>query len=68
LTWESFDEAVFEAFWVDGRDIGDREVLAEIAEDVVLDADEVLGAVIHGKDFCRGTVPPEQLERLVEGV
>jgi len=92
--WEAFDEAVFEALWVDGRDIGDAEVLAEIAEGVGLDADEILDAVededlrdrlseafleaqengivgvptfIYGKDFCRGAVPPEQLERLVEG-
>jgi predicted DsbA family dithiol-disulfide isomerase len=92
--WEAFDEAVFEALWVDGRDIGDARVLAEIAEDVGLEGDEVLGAVedenlrerlsetfleaqengiagvptfICGKDFCRGAVPPEQLERLVEG-
>jgi predicted DsbA family dithiol-disulfide isomerase len=93
--WEDFDEGVFDALWLDGRNIGDREVLGEIAEDVGLDADEVLNAVeddelrerlsetfleaqengiagvptfVYGDGFCRGAVPPEQLERLVEGV
>lgn len=92
--WEDFDEAVFEALWVDGRDISNQEVLAEIAEGVGLDGDEIRDAIededlrerlsetfleaqengivgvptfIYGKDFCRGAVPPEQLERLVEG-
>jgi predicted DsbA family dithiol-disulfide isomerase len=31
-TWLAFDEAVFEALWVEGRDIGDRDVLADCAE------------------------------------
>jgi predicted DsbA family dithiol-disulfide isomerase len=31
-TWLAFDEAVFEALWVDGRDIGDRDVLVDCAE------------------------------------
>lgn len=35
--WRAFDEAVFEALWVDGRDIGDREVLRELAEDAGFD-------------------------------
>lgn len=91
--WEAFDEAVFEALWVDGRDIGDREVLAELAEKVGLEGDDIRDAVededlrrrlseifleaqedgvagvptfIYGENFCRGAVPPEQLERLVE--
>jgi predicted DsbA family dithiol-disulfide isomerase len=42
--WEAFDEAVFEALWVDGRDIGDRDVLADLAADVGLDADEIRDA------------------------
>lgn len=92
--WRDFDEAVFDALWSEGRDIGDAEVLAEIAEGVGLDADEIRDVLeddglrerlseafleaqedgivgvptfIHGEDFCRGAVPPEQLERLVEG-
>ncbi len=35
--WRAFDEAVFEALWVGARDIGDREVLRELAENVGLD-------------------------------
>ena len=37
-TWLAFDEAVFEALWVDGRDIGDRDVLVDCAEAAGLDA------------------------------
>jgi len=33
-SWLAFDEAIFAALWQDGRDIGDREVLADIAADV----------------------------------
>jgi predicted DsbA family dithiol-disulfide isomerase len=43
--WEAFDEALFEALWVDGRDIGDLDVLANIAADVGLDGDAVIAAV-----------------------
>lgn len=39
--WEAFDKAVFEALWVDGRDIGDVDVLAEIAESAGVSGDEV---------------------------
>ncbi|GAB3703031.1 DsbA family oxidoreductase [Halorubrum pallidum] len=94
--WPAFDEAVFDALWQDGRDIGDREVLAALADDVEgLDADVVDAALadetlrervtdlfdaakqrgITGVPTfafdghaARGAVPPEQLERLVEGV
>lgn len=92
--WLAFDEAVFEALWVDGRDVGDVDVLADVAADVGLDADEIRAAVAdeeyrdrlreafdeaqrHGVTgvptfayeghAARGAVPPEQLERLVEG-
>jgi predicted DsbA family dithiol-disulfide isomerase len=43
--WLAFDEAVFEALWVDGRDIGDADVLAELAEAVGLDGDEIRSAI-----------------------
>jgi predicted DsbA family dithiol-disulfide isomerase len=92
--WLAFDEALLAALWEDGRDIGDEDVLVDIAEDVGLDpavveealADEGLRAEIeaqfdeaHGAGVtgvptfsydgyaARGAVPPEQLERLVEG-
>lgn len=40
----SFHEAVFDALWQDGRDVGDPDVLADIAEGVDLDPDEVRAA------------------------
>ncbi|MFC4358286.1 DsbA family protein [Halobium salinum] len=43
--WLDFDWAVFEALWTEGRDIGDHEVLADLAADAGLDPDEVLDAV-----------------------
>jgi len=93
--WPAFDDAVFAALWREGRDIGDREVLVDIAADVEgLDADAV-DAALGDDDLrervtelfdaarqrgitgvptfafdghaARGAVPPEQLERLVEG-
>jgi len=94
-TWLAFDSAVFEALWEDGRDIGDAEVLAELAESVGIDPetvdaaldDETLRAEVRERfsaaqqrgitgvptfayeDYAaRGAVPPEQLERLVDGV
>jgi len=93
-TWLAFDEAVFEALWQDGRDIGDEDLLVELAEDAGVDGGEVraaldddaLRAEVHDQfaqarrqgvtgvptfaydgHAARGAVPPEQLERLVEG-
>jgi predicted DsbA family dithiol-disulfide isomerase len=43
--WEAFDAALFDALWVDGRDIGDVDVLADIAAEVGLDAEAVTAAV-----------------------
>ena len=42
--WEAFDEAIYTALWQDGRDIGDRDVLADLAADVDLPADEIRDA------------------------
>lgn len=94
-TWVAFDESVFEALWQDGADIGDTEVLVELAEAAGVDGDEVESALDdetlrsevrekfaeaqqHGVTgvptfayegyAARGAVPPEQLERLVDGV
>jgi len=93
-TWLAFDEAIFEALWVEGRDIGDPDVLAEIADSVGLDGEEIREALTdeslqnrletafresqqqgvtgvptfaYGEHAARGAVPPEQLQRLVEG-
>lgn len=92
--WLDFDEAVFEALWHEGRDIGDEDVLVELAEDVGVDPDDVRDALADEERrdalreqfreaqsegvtgvptfvadgyAARGAVPPEQLERLVEG-
>jgi len=44
-TWLNFDEAIFEALWTEGRDIGDEDVLAELADEVGVDADEIRSAL-----------------------
>jgi len=44
-TFLAFHDAVFDALWQDGRDVGDPDVLAEIAADVGVDPDEVRDAV-----------------------
>ncbi|MFC7115697.1 DsbA family protein [Natronoarchaeum sp. GCM10025703] len=93
--WLAFDRGILDALWEDGRDIGDPDVLADIAEDVGLDSDEIRSAIededlaetvsqqfqtAHQRGItgvptfaydghsARGAVPPEQLERLIEGV
>src|SRR6056297_1522404 len=43
--WRTFDDAIFEALWIEGRDIGDLDVIASLAEDVGLDGDEIRTAV-----------------------
>ncbi|MFC7081334.1 DsbA family oxidoreductase [Halorussus caseinilyticus] len=43
-TFLTFHEAVFDALWQDGRDVGDPDVLAAIAADAGLDPDEVRAA------------------------
>jgi len=43
--WLAFDEAVFEALWVEGRDIGNVDVLVDIAEEAGVDGDEIRQAV-----------------------
>lgn len=92
--WLAFDEAIFEALWIDGQDIGDVDVVADIADESGLDGDEIRTAVadeqlrdrlrdhfaeaqqagvtgvptfVYDGYGARGAVPPEQLERLVEG-
>jgi len=92
--WLAFDEAIFEALWVDGRDIGDPDVIADLAVDVGLDEEGVRTAVaeetnredlreafaeaqargitgvptfVYDGHAARGSVPPEHLQRLVEG-
>ncbi|QKY21305.1 DsbA family protein [Halolamina sp. CBA1230] len=90
----AFDDALFVAYWDDHRDIGDLDVIADVAEEADLDAEEVREAATDeswadrlAEQFqeardrgvtgvptfaadghaARGAVPPEQLERLIEG-
>ncbi|SFB68299.1 Predicted dithiol-disulfide isomerase, DsbA family [Halobiforma haloterrestris] len=92
--WAAFDDAIYEALWQDGRDIGDEDVLVDLATDVGLPADAVTEALadddlratleerfdaarkrgvtgvptfVYEGHAARGAVPPEQLERLIEG-
>ncbi|MFC5969970.1 DsbA family protein [Halomarina salina] len=44
-TWLAFDEAVFAALWTDGRDIGDHDLLVELAADAGVDESEVRSAL-----------------------
>ncbi len=93
-TWLDFDVAVFDALWKDGEDIGDTDLLVELAADAGVEESEVRSALddeslraevrerfteaqrrgvtgvptfAYGEHAARGAVPPEQLERLVEG-
>ena len=93
-TWLAFDEAVFAALWADGEDIGDPDLLVDLAAEAGVAADEVRSALsddtlretvreqlaaarrrgitgvptfVADGHAARGAVPPEQLERLVEG-
>ena len=43
--WLAFDEAIFEALWIEGRDIGDVVVITEIAEAVGLDEEAIRTAI-----------------------
>jgi predicted DsbA family dithiol-disulfide isomerase len=44
-SWEAFDDAIYRALWEDGRDVGDVEVLTEIAEAVGVSAATVRDAL-----------------------
>jgi len=44
-TFHEFNDAVFDAYWQDARDIGDPDVIAEIAASVGVPAEEVRDAI-----------------------
>jgi len=44
-TWRAFDEAIFAALWTEGRDIGDEDVLVELAADAGIDGEEIRTAL-----------------------
>ncbi|WP_135805774.1 DsbA family oxidoreductase [Halorussus marinus] len=93
-TWLAFDVAIFEALWQDGADIGDADLLVDLAEEAGVDGAEIQSALdderlreavrakfteaqqqgvtgvptfAYDGHAARGAVPPEHLERLVEG-
>jgi len=43
--FEAFDDALFEAYWIDLREIGDEAVIVDVAESVGLDGEEIREAV-----------------------
>lgn len=53
-TWLAFDEAIFAALWRDGEDIGDRDLLVDIAEEAGVDGGEIRSAL--DDDALRETV------------
>ena len=93
-TFLSLHHSLFDALWVDGRDLGEPAVLSDVAGDVGISAEAVRAALddddltealdvrfdaarragvtgvptfVYDGYAARGAVPPEQLERLVEG-
>ena len=44
-TWLDFDWAIFEALWTESRDIGESDVLIDLAEDTGVDPDDVRAAL-----------------------
>jgi predicted DsbA family dithiol-disulfide isomerase len=47
--YEQLHPRLFRAYWAEGRDIGDADVLLEEAEAVGLDAEEVRAALVEGR-------------------
>ncbi|WP_318567156.1 DsbA family oxidoreductase [Salinigranum marinum] len=93
-TWLDFDTSIFEALWQEGRDIGEEDLLVELATDAGVDGEEIRAALAddslaetvrarfteaqqagvtgvptfaYDGYAARGAVPPEHIERLVEG-
>ncbi|QDE67426.1 DsbA family oxidoreductase [Myxococcus xanthus] len=64
-----FHEALFRAFFEDGRDIGDLRVLADLAEDVGLDRESMTRALEASRYTARVLADEEEAQRLgIRGV
>ncbi|GAB7092643.1 DsbA family protein [Halorubrum luteum] len=50
-SWPALDDAIFDALWVAGRDIGDREVLVDVAGDVAGVPDDVVDTALNDADL-----------------
>ncbi len=64
--WAAFDEAIYTALWQNGRDIGDVDVLADLADSVELPADEIRDAVAD--DDRRATLEERFAEAQQRGI
>ena len=64
--WLAFDEAIFEALWVDGRDISDVDVLVDIAEETELAGDEIRAEIVD--EQLRDRVREQFTEAQQDGV
>ena len=50
-SWDALDDAIFDALWVDGRDIGNREVLVDVADDVSGVPDDVVDVALDDEEL-----------------
>lgn len=64
--WLAFDEAIFEALWMEGRDIGDVDVLADLADETGLDREEIRTAVAD--EELRDRLREQFVEAWQEGI
>lgn len=64
--WRAFDSAIYEALWEQGRDIGDGEVLTEVAATAGLDRDVVRSALAD--DDLREHVQGQFIEARQRGI
>lgn len=46
-TFEAYNEAAFEAIWSEGRNLGDEDVLADVAEEAGLDPERFFDEIDH---------------------
>jgi predicted DsbA family dithiol-disulfide isomerase len=65
-TWLAFDETVFEALWTDGEDIGDEDLLVELASEAGVDESAVRSALAD--DELRSTLEAQFREAKNRGV
>jgi len=65
-TWLEFDEAVFEALWRDGEDIGDTDLLVELAVEAGVEAEAARSALAD--DALRGEVRERFAEAKRDGI
>ncbi|MFP2961061.1 DsbA family protein [Myxococcus sp. 1LA] len=64
-----FHEALFRAFFQDGRDIGDPRVLGDLAQDAGLDRESMTRALEAGRYTARVLADEEEAQRLgIRGV